>query len=453
MALSRAKSLLKFIGLTTAMLFSLTSLDAHSETYPASREYRTSRWTTSTATSNAGFYLSTTTYPSFATASQAAWNAWQVPSFWPNTIKLDWFASKVTPFYCQAREEPAFVNTVDWVEVWSSISDMGGANPGCTFTWSYVVINMTCPYGGILNVNQCINVPPCPPPGQRDPVTGACKKDQYTLSLTPDKATIEPGQGYTFTATVTNQDGSPPSQAVPVAVKVEVDPTSGGHDHGETFANRNKGSISPTNGTTSFPITFTATEVSGTHTITATCDMCTNKTAAATVYVKVDGLWPIFAAPKLYAFVGGELDKPHHDNHYLTSNAFNQLTAIAINYRFRYPSDPVLHLNDASLKWGGKFDIKGNWKGDHQGHKKGTVIDIRSNSINEKTSTNPGSSIPERLFAEFETLVNGTRKTLPNGEVHAKAKLHCSVGRDPAIDNCVGDINRHYHVILLGVDQ
>jgi hypothetical protein len=317
--------------------------------------------------------------------------------------------------------------------------------------------------GGGINGGDpdCPCTAQCLPPNTINSQTGQCEPPEtYKLTLDPNSATIEPGQSTRLAATVTKQDGGAPSKDVTVNISLKVDATSGGHAHGDST--RPRGSIDNKKcesdatckavtipaGSTTATFDFNATDASGTHTVTASCDKCTNGAQPADVTVKVAGLWPIFKAPTLYAFIGGESDKTHHDNHFLTSNAANQLTVIAINYRFRYLNDPKLHLNDASLKWGGKFDKNGNWKGDHRGHKRGTVIDIRANSINEGTS-----SIPERLFAKFEKMASETKKKLLGGEVSAIAKLHCSPGRDPAVDNCAGDDNRHYHVILLGVDQ
>ena len=33
-------------------------------------------------------------------------------------------------------------------------------------------------------------------------------------------------------------------------------------------------------------------------------------------------------------------------------------------------------LNDASLFWGGRYDIEGDWSGSHKGHREGKEIDI-----------------------------------------------------------------------------
>jgi hypothetical protein len=257
----------------------------------------------------------------------------------------------------------------------------------------------------------------------------------YTLTLTPSQATIETGKSYTFTATVTNQDGGVPSQPIPVSVKVDVDPTSGGHDHGEAYAKRDKGAISPTGGANLLNITFTSTEVSGTHIITATCDLCTNGPQTAKADVKVDGLEIIPSSP-FYVFIG-ETDK-HTDNHYLTREAAAVLWRIAVSYqveqqfKLQDPATgkftvipPVLHLNDASLKWGGLFDIPGKWMNPHAEHRRGTVVDVRANNLD--------TAIPSQNFKEFESLA---------ADFGADAHFE-----SPSIER------RHVHLRLLGREE
>jgi hypothetical protein len=95
---------------------------------------------------------------------------------------------------------------------------------------------------------------------------------------------------------------------------------------------------------------------------------------------------------------------------------------------------PVLYLNDASLEWGGLFDVNGNWQtGYHSKHRMGRVIDIRAN-------TAPGA-MPEGNFIKFRNLAAkiGINTQTP----------HCSKGRSYAADKCAGDENRHFHVLLL----
>jgi hypothetical protein len=236
-------------------------------------------------------------------------------------------------------------------------------------------------------------------------MASACRPKPTPSHSTLDKATIEPNQSTTFTATVTKQEGGVPNKDIPVSVEVKVDATSGGHDHGEAVAPRPKGTLSTTSGNTSFPVTFTATDVSGKHTITATCDLCENKTASVEVTVKVDGLEPIPDSqfysltepdptpenPNQRKFVGAT--PKHSDNHYLKPEAANYLLALAIYYqtlpqfkkldwRTGAPTTVALKpfaVNDASLVWGGKFDISGKWKGSHKEHMRGASVDIRAN--------------------------------------------------------------------------
>lgn len=267
--------------------------------------------------------------------------------------------------------------------------------------------------------------------------SGICTRPaqvNFKITLSPATATIEPSKTYSFTATVTNQDGSAPSQPVPVSVKVEIDPIRGGHDHAETVAVRPKGNVSPGSGSTVLNFTFTAEAVSGTHTITAMCDQCVNKTATATVNVKVSGL-DTLKASSVYFLVGGEPGKKHSDNHYLSAEAKGKLEKIVDEYNQAYPKGPLLRLNDASLVWGGKFDILGNWVGEHAEHRRGVVIDIRANL--------DATAIPEIRFFDFEDIA------ADNG---AEAELHCSKEFSKYIVGCISDSgnNRHFHVRLLG---
>ncbi len=285
----------------------------------------------------------------------------------------------------------------------------------------------------------------CPPvaagetPYTLDPGGQTCSRpDQYKLTLTPDKATIEPGKSYTFTATVTKQDGSPPSIPVSLSVKVEVDSISGGHAGAHTSP-RPKGSIAPTSGTNALNITFTSTEVSGKHTITAICDMCANSPKTAEVYVKVKeadekGWGSLIASPSEYELVGGEEGKKHHDNHYLTATAQDHLTTLIDKYNKAFPAGPVLYLNDASLEWGGEFDISGKWGGAHDGHRRGREIDVRANQLR--------TAIPFMRFNKFKSFA---------AKSGAFASIHCSFPNALSWA-CAVDTgsNRHFHVYLSG---
>lgn len=225
--------------------------------------------------------------------------------------------------------------------------------------------------------------------------------------------TTEPGQTSAFTATVTRDDGASITKAVSVKVSLKVDPQSGGHDHGDYT--RPRGSIAGTkctsddtcktlttdnNGVLSF--NFTAEEAAGTHTITVSCDKCSNSDSKD-VNVKVDGLEPM-PLSILYTFIGQT--NQHSDNHYLKPEALNKLWRIALAYQYEQQfklQDPItgqftvipppLHVNDASLKWGGLFDISGKWVSPHSEHRRGTVIDVRANAL--------PTAIPEGSFEDF----------------------------------------------------
>ncbi|MDD5056770.1 MAG: M15 family metallopeptidase [Sideroxydans sp.] len=111
------------------------------------------------------------------------------------------------------------------------------------------------------------------------PATNTCERELiYKLKLTPDSATIEPGQSYEFTATVTTLDDKQPSISVSVSVKVEAGASNGGAPP--------QGEVSPAIGSNTFPIKFTSTQGSGIHTITATCGLCENGPQTVKVIVK-----------------------------------------------------------------------------------------------------------------------------------------------------------------------
>ena len=109
----------------------------------------------------------------------------------------------------------------------------------------------------------------------------------------------------------------------------------------------------------------------------------------------------------------GAVQGKHTDNHYLTPEAASVLWRMAASYsveqRFKVKgrnpitkklelvAPPVLHLNDASLVWGGLFDaVDSDWEQPHEEHRRGTVVDVRAN-------TNVGA-IPAKNFKAFEKM-------------------------------------------------
>jgi hypothetical protein len=311
-------------------------------------------------------------------------------------------------------------------------------------------------------------------------VNGQCiLQETYTLTLTPNTVTIEPKQSYTFNATVTKQGGGAPDKDIPVTVEVKVDVISGGHDHGEKPINdvvykRPKGTLSTTSGNTSFPITFTAEDISGTHTVIATCEQCVEKTKEAVVTVRVPGLEQIPDSQfyQLYERVGnaykavGETAE-HHSNHFLTPAASEVLWRIASAYRFepRFMKAGVLplplHVNDASLKDGGKFDINGTWTGSHKEHTRGVSVDIRANTALGAIARVNFDTFNELLFGVLgdavdnggvDTFLRECTKDKPSTPENPQPQ-HKRTWAKGCVSQLDGsqDIGRHYHLRLMGV--
>jgi len=147
-------------GLLIALFLCLSSLKAQADTYPAIREYKA--W----VGSGVAVGYESPVQPDFQSAGKFAWDAWQIPS--PDITKIDWFADS----NCQGKAEPAFISQSGWVMVWVSYGRAGVGS--CSWSYNYVFINLVCPYGGTVVVDQCYNAPPCQAPLTRDPKTGAC---------------------------------------------------------------------------------------------------------------------------------------------------------------------------------------------------------------------------------------------------------------------------------------
>lgn len=139
-------------------------------------------------------------------------------------------------------------------------------------------------------------------------------------------------------------------------------------------------------------------------------------------------------SPTEYVLIGGESDKTHHSNHYLTGVATGRLLKIVDAYNKVFPAGPLLQLNDANLVWGGKFDIHGKWGGDsaHFTHQRGREIDIRANQLS--------TAIP---FMRFNRFIKLAASTGAAARVHCdfpkSLKWACSVNTGPT---------RHFHVNL-----
>jgi len=231
-----------------------------------------------------------------------------------------------------------------------------------------------------------------------------------------------------------------------VTLSMDVQGGSGGHDHNE---NRPKGetcaqlfgycTLGATDSSGEAGFSFRAPAVAGEHTITATCTGCS--TANATVNVKLDGLLPIPASP-FYALqdsagkVIGTIQGKHSANHYLTAPSITGLGMFARDYQTKVNFGERLYLNDASLVWGGLFDVGSTpWKSPHIGHDRGRSIDIRA----ENNGPNNEGAVPSAYFKD--TIKSAAR-------AHAKAALHCTADGNLVIGDKCNHVphNRHFHV-------
>ena len=312
----------------------------------------------------------------------------------------------------------------------------------------------------VLQGNACVIAPPhsgtitytpSQMPYCRDPRDGYLKvppcwylrcKDtqQYVLKLTTVSNTaessttirsIEPSQTTSIVARVYDQA----NRIVPnVNVRLETDavPNSGGHRH---HTGRPKGSLDGPNptphiitgstGSNGFPFVFKAPTVAGDHKIKASCtDITCSQQGPDTVWVGIKELIPLPNA-STYELLRNR-DENHLDNHYMAYGASIKLMQLADLYRRRFPGDPLLRVNDASLERGGLFDIDSNWSHKPKGHKlhrRGTEVDIRANP-----DFNPKDAIPVRNFEKFEETAL---------EVGGEAEIHSP-----------GGSNQHYHVVF-----
>ena len=235
----------------------------------------------------------------------------------------------------------------------------------------YGVVNIDKPYCASANQLSLTPAPNQTPPDPRP--KGIEGKD-------PKSSTHE------LIAKVT-ENGSPKA-GVAVSFKVDVVPMTGGHGHHD--ASRPKGSV-PASGVTNvngeIKLTFQASDVAGSYTITATCDSCSNKTADKKVDVLVPDLQPVSANPPrnqdgTYAYSLTAVDATHvgtsggrqRGEYYLTQAANQNLRGLI--EQFADEGWGTVALNDASLNWGGVYDIFNSWHPPHSEHRVGEEIDI-----------------------------------------------------------------------------
>jgi len=101
-----------------------------------------------------------------------------------------------------------------------------------------------------------------------------------------------------------------------------------------------------------------------------------------------------------YSLVGQT--NTHPSNHWVIHEFKTDLEDIGKLWKQRCPKSDPLYYNDASLKWGGLFDIKGNWTSPHDGHDTGVHIDISKKWIRKGNREKALRTICEKaiIFSE-----------------------------------------------------
>lgn len=190
----------------------------------------------------------------------------------------------------------------------------------------------------------------------------------------------------TLIAKVTQSITAKPGVAL--GFSVDVTAHSGGHEHHDVA--RPKGLLSGTQGVTDangeVKVTFKAPEVAGIHTLQVACAICSNSPASKEIRVKVADLLPISPNPPqnadgTFVYALTSVDRTHqgngryhHNQYYLTQQSLQNLLSLIGS--FAAEGWGTVALNDASLFWGGRYDITSNWRAPHAAHRDGREIDI-----------------------------------------------------------------------------
>lgn len=154
---------------------------------------------------------------------------------------------------------------------------------------------------------------------------------------------------------------------------------SGGHNHGgATSDSLAVGTASPTrfvlgnNYPQNVRVVHRASDVCGTIVVRARFSQGSPNVIDNHDQVLIPGLVPIQASQSL------KLKPPtaEHRSPYWAQQAFrNKLVRVATDY-FAKTGKPIT-ITDASLQWGGRFDLKADWRPPHHEHMDGRQADIR----------------------------------------------------------------------------
>lgn len=294
---------------------------------------------------------------------------------------------------------------------------------------------------------------------------------------------VMPGKPLALTLESRHCDQNP-APLVPVEIDVSVKSGSGFHGHAD--GERPKGTLAsagcepPAGASTiscttgpdgKLSVTFGAPEPAGEHQISAKCvgpGLNCSPAAPKNIKVKVDGLEQLPPSQwySLTYFRGcsdpqgcniGDNGRHDGNNHYMTLVAGAALEELAYEYlnSFEPPSTQKIYINDASLPWGGLFDIRSTrtWKSPHSEHRYGTEVDIRANAAEGAVPFDQFDNF--KLSAESATTAFGYSIT-PRIECTTRPyQYEDGTIRPPKAPLCALpaghpdgpiDTNRHFHV-------
>lgn len=229
-----------------------------------------------------------------------------------------------------------------------------------------------------------------------------------------------------LTATVT-QDNAPVSGKA-VTFKLLPKAAPDGHEHGD-LASKPAGSVAngATNGAGEYKAPYLPSEFAGVYTVEASCDGC-DRTAKLDVTVRVPDLVEMTAStrkPPAYTLIGQTATHPR--SHYFSATGLKALMSLVDTMRSLDWSNPG--INDASLVWGGRFDIAGRWGGSHAGHREGDEVDI--------SFYRPAGVSLEVRAKTYRKLAAGKQFESPQALWHQN-------------DNPDTGSSAHFHIYLLG---
>jgi hypothetical protein len=210
---------------------------------------------------------------------------------------------------------------------------------------------------------------------------GDCEEPPLAISLSGGSTTPPAGTRNSnpipIVAKVTR--GGAPEPGQPVTFTITAIAGTGGHEqHPDKHIIETKPKGSIPNGVTDaageLRVRYAPSRFAGVYLIEATCGGCSN-VAQKHVLVLVDGLEPLSAdsvSPRRYELVGSIA--PHHGNHYFTADALKALhDLVAV---MQSEGWGVVGVNDASLIWGGGFDLNAAWSNSHAEHRQGEEVDL-----------------------------------------------------------------------------